>query len=101
MGHANNEKRKKTNNRRNKVKLATIVEGNPRAPFSIATTPRCRGGRYSLELPNQERVRTLRGNENYKYFRILEADERKSKKIKKIKKTISDEREYFLKLETL
>ena len=31
-----------------KVKLATIVEGNPKAPFSIATTPRCRGGRYSI-----------------------------------------------------
>ena len=29
-------------------KLATIVEGNPKAPFSIATTPRCRGGRYSF-----------------------------------------------------
>ena len=28
-----------------KVKLATIVEGNPKAPFSIATTPMCRGGR--------------------------------------------------------
>ena len=27
-----------------KVKLATIVEGNPKAPFSIATTLRCRGG---------------------------------------------------------
>ena len=24
-----------------KVKLATIVEGDPKAPFSIATTPRC------------------------------------------------------------
>ena len=32
------------------VKLATIVEGNPKAPFSIATTPMCRGGRYSLML---------------------------------------------------
>ena len=31
-----------------KVKLATIVEGNPKAPFSIATTPMCRGGRYSI-----------------------------------------------------
>ena len=31
-----------------KVKLATIVEGNPKAPFSIATTPMCRGGRYSF-----------------------------------------------------
>ena len=29
-------------------KLATIVEGDPNAPFSIATTPRCRGGRYSF-----------------------------------------------------
>ena len=29
-------------------KLATIVEGDPKAPFSIATTPRCRGGRYSF-----------------------------------------------------
>ena len=32
----------------NKVKLATIVKGNPKAPFSIATTPLCRGGRYSF-----------------------------------------------------
>ena len=31
---------------KSKVKLATIVEGNPKAPFSIATTPRCTGGRY-------------------------------------------------------
>ena len=30
------------------VKLATLVEGNPKAPFSIATTPKCRGGCYSL-----------------------------------------------------
>ena len=29
-------------------KLATIVEGDPKAPFSIATTPRCRGGRHSI-----------------------------------------------------
>ena len=29
-------------------KLATIVEGNQKAPFSTATTPRCRGGRYSF-----------------------------------------------------
>ena len=29
-------------------KLATIVEGNPKAPFSIATPPRCRGGFYSF-----------------------------------------------------
>ena len=30
------------------IKLATIVEGDPKAPFSIATTPMCRGGRYSI-----------------------------------------------------
>ena len=29
-------------------KLATVVEGDPKAPFSIATTPTCRGGRYSI-----------------------------------------------------
>ena len=28
--------------------MATIVEDDPKAPFSIATTPRCRGGRYSF-----------------------------------------------------
>ena len=31
-----------------KVKLATLVEGDPKAPFSIATTPSYRGGRYSI-----------------------------------------------------
>ena len=36
------------NHNQRKVKLATIVEGNPKAPFSIATTPRRRGGRYSF-----------------------------------------------------
>ena len=33
---------------RNKVKLATVVEGNSKAPFSIATAMRCTGGRYSF-----------------------------------------------------
>ena len=33
---------------RERVDLATIVEGDPKAPFSIATTPRCREGRYSI-----------------------------------------------------
>ena len=28
--------------------MATIVEGNPKVTFSIATTLRCRGGRYSF-----------------------------------------------------
>ena len=31
-----------------KVKLVTIVEGDPKAPFSIATTPMCREGRNSF-----------------------------------------------------
>ena len=30
-----------------KVKLATIVAGDQKAPFSIATTPMCRAGFYS------------------------------------------------------
>ena len=29
-------------------KLATVVEGDPKAPFSIATAPRYRGRRYSF-----------------------------------------------------
>ena len=28
--------------------MATLVEGDPKAPFSIATTPRCRGECYSI-----------------------------------------------------
>ena len=28
--------------------MAIVVEGDPKAPFSIATTPSCRGGRYSF-----------------------------------------------------
>ena len=30
------------------VKLVTVVEGDPRDPFSITTTPRCREGRNSF-----------------------------------------------------
>ena len=30
------------------LQLVTVVKGDPKAPFSIATTPRCRGGRYSI-----------------------------------------------------
>ena len=32
----------------NSCKLATVVEGDSKAPFSIATTLRCRRGRYSF-----------------------------------------------------
>ena len=31
-----------------KVKLANLVEGDQKASFSIATTPRCRGERYTI-----------------------------------------------------
>ena len=31
-----------------KVKLVTVVEGDPKAPFSIATTPKCKRGHYSF-----------------------------------------------------
>ena len=34
--------------RESKVKLATVVEDDPRAPFSIASTPKCRAGRNSF-----------------------------------------------------
>ena len=30
------------------VKLLTLVKGDTKAPFSIATTPRCREGHYSI-----------------------------------------------------
>ena len=29
-------------------KLATVIKGDPKAPFSIATTSRCMGGHYSV-----------------------------------------------------
>ena len=31
-----------------KVKLATLIKGDPKSPFSIATTPSCRGGHYPI-----------------------------------------------------
>ena len=31
-----------------KVSLVTVVDGDQKAPFSITTTPRRRGGRYSF-----------------------------------------------------
>ena len=36
------------------VKLVTLVEGNPKASFSIATTPNCWEGRYSFSCYIQE-----------------------------------------------
>ena len=37
-----------TNNKVNKVKLSPFSRGRPEGSFSIATTPRCRGERYSF-----------------------------------------------------
>ena len=33
---------------RNKIKFSTLVDGDLKAPLLIATTPRCRGGSYSI-----------------------------------------------------
>ena len=41
-------KKQDNNNNKVKVKLATAVDGDPKAPFSIATTTRCWGGRFSF-----------------------------------------------------
>ena len=42
--------RNTTNKKVKEVKLAILVEGDPKAPFSLATIPGCRGGRYSFSL---------------------------------------------------
>ncbi len=36
------------NNDKVKSEVGDLIEGAPKAPFSIATTPRCRGERYSF-----------------------------------------------------
>ena len=43
-----------------------------------------------IELPNQERIRTLRERENYKYLGILEADT-----IKQVEMEEKRRKEYF------
>ena len=40
-------------------KLVTVVEGNPKAPFSIATASRCRALLLSLYCPTSHLLRTL------------------------------------------
>ena len=35
---------------KSKIKLSSLLEGDPKAPFSIATTPRCKGGCYFFTL---------------------------------------------------
>ena len=45
---------------------------------------------YGIELPNQDKIRTLAENENYKYLRILEADT-----IKQVEMTDKIQKEYL------
>ena len=50
-----------------------------------------------MELPNQDKIRTLGENETYKYLGILEADTIKQVQMKtKFKKNISGELEDYL-----
>ena len=48
-------------NVKSKVKLVIVVEGNQKVPFSLASTPKCRGERYSFPwiAPLLPLVRTL------------------------------------------
>ena len=49
-----------------------------------------------MELPNQDKIRTIRENETYKYLGILEADTIKQVEMKhKIQKNISGELESY------
>ena len=41
-----------------KVKLATVVEGDPKVPFSIATTLRCRGGCIGININYFDKIFT-------------------------------------------
>ena len=55
-------------------------------------------GTEGIEIPNQERIRTLGEKETYKYLGILEMDTIKQEEMKeKHKKSIKDERENFMK----
>ena len=61
-----------------KVKLSTVVGGDTKALFSIATTPRCRGGRYSfpwiaLLYPYLIMLSVKQGGIRY-YFKSLSYD---------------------------
>ena len=58
------------------VKLATSVKSGPRAPFSIATAPMCRGGRYPRITPftlnpNRIMLRDKQGGITYQFLSLL------------------------------
>ena len=58
-----------------------------------------RCGKQQIVLANQEKIRMPEEKENHKYLRILEADNIKQAKMKgkKLKKSISRERENYSK----
>ena len=54
----------------------TLAEGDPKALFSIATIPWCRGGRYSFPwiaplYPNLIRLSAKQGHIYYHFFQSL------------------------------
>ena len=56
-----------------------------------------RGITEGIELPNQERIRTLGEKENHKYLSILEANAMKISQMRKRKMWTSDNQENFSK----
>ena len=61
-----------------KVKLATVVKGDPKASLLIATTSRCRAGRYSLPWiaplyldPYRIMLRVKQGSNQVPFFESL------------------------------
>ena len=58
-------------------KSATVVEGDQKVPFSIVTTPRCRGGNYSFSLDCSTLPFTLiilsvkQGGIKYHFFKVF------------------------------
>ena len=58
---------------KSKVKLAILVKGDPKALFSIATTPRCRGGRHSIPWidPYLIMLSVLQGGTKYHFLSLF------------------------------
>ena len=60
------------NNPSKKVNLTTIVKGDKKAPFSIATTLRCRGGRYSFPWIDMYLIMSVKqGSIKYHFLKSL------------------------------
>ena len=53
----------------NKFTVNKLAEGDPKAPFSIATTPRFKGGRYLLQSTLDTNLKMLNVNQGtIKYY---------------------------------